>query len=129
LLETLVKENRIRLLLIDMPFDQKSWEYNRYYLYAVREDPSFENAIRFREVLFDAADSGIETEKDLQLYLQRLGMEPTGSDISPELGAAREYIRGDGIKSTPTVVIEKDGTKHVYTGIERIIEALTTLRD
>jgi thiol:disulfide interchange protein DsbA len=129
LLDTLVKRNRIRLLFIDMPFDKKSWEYNRYYLYAVREDPSFENALRFRVVLFEAADAGIKTEKDLQLYLQRLGREPTASDISSELRAARQYIRDDGITSTPTVVIEKDGTTHVYKGIERIIEALEAIDD
>jgi thiol:disulfide interchange protein DsbA len=129
LLDTLVKENRIRLLFIDMPFDKTSWEYNRYYLYAVREDRSFENTLRFRVVLFEAADAGIKTEKDLQLYLQHLGREPTGSDISSDLRAARQYIRDDGITSTPTVVVEKGGDKHVYKGIESIIEALTNIHD
>ena len=129
LLDTLVKKNRIKLLFIDMPFNQKSAEYDRYYLYAVREDPSFENALRFKAVLFGAADSGIETEKDLQLYLQRLGRVPAGSDISSDLRAAQQYIRNDRITSTPTIVIEKDGRKHVYEGIEPIVEALTTIRD
>lgn len=124
LLNTLVKENRIRLLFIDTPFDRKQSEYGRYYLYAIREDPSFENAVQFRTALFEAADSGIGTGKDLQMYLQRLGMEPKHDDVSYELQTALQYIRDDRITSTPVAVIVKDGNKRIYKGINAIVEAL-----
>ncbi|MDO9514720.1 MAG: thioredoxin domain-containing protein [Syntrophales bacterium] len=124
LLGTLVKANRIRLLFINMPFNQKSSEYDRYYLYAIREGTSFEAALRFRKTLFKVASSGIGTEKDLQMYLQRLGMEPKHVDVSPEVLTAVQYIRDDGITSTPVAVIVNDGDKHTYKGIDSIIEAL-----
>lgn len=124
----LVKSNKIKLTFIDTPVHQETPLYARYFLFIVNQKKDFEHALFARNALFDAASIKIITKEKLEEFLAHKGIRYKPFDAKQTLDAMSKYIRDDGVKNTPTVVIDTGTQKQLYIGVDNIIRALELLK-
>jgi thiol:disulfide interchange protein DsbA len=128
LLIDLVKANKIRLTFVDTPAHQETPLYARYFLYILNNKKDFEHALFARNALFDAASIKILTKEKLEEFLAQKGIRYKSFDAKQTFDAMSKYIRDDGVKSTPTVVIDNGSQKQQFIGVDKIINALELLK-
>jgi thiol:disulfide interchange protein DsbA len=128
LLSDLVRRNAITLTFVDTPVHTHTAMYAKYFLYILKKDRSFPHVMRARELLFEAARNKIEERDGLEEFLRKNNIGYKEFDPKPTFATLSAMIREDGVKSTPTCVIIKDGKKGVFTGDTEIPKALELLR-
>ena len=128
LLSELVKTNKIKLMFVDTPAHRETPLYAQYFLYILNNKKDFEHVLTARRSLFDSASIKITTKEKLEEFLTQKGIGFKPFDAKPTLNAMSQYIRDDGVKSTPTVVIDNGKQKQLYSGVDNIVNALELLK-
>jgi thiol:disulfide interchange protein DsbA len=128
LLKDLVKRNKIKLTFIDTPGHPETPLYARYFLFIVNYKKDFEHVLYSRAALFDAATIKINTREKLEEFLGHKGIQYKPFEAKQTLNAMNIYLTDDGVKGTPTVVIDNGTQKQQVSGVENIIKALELLK-
>ncbi len=128
ILTELVREKIIRLTFVDTPFYRSSSLYARYFLYAVNEKTTLDNAFFVRRSLVEASKKQINDAQKLEAFLneRKIGFRPY--DVKPVFNSLSGYLKQDNIEKTPTCLIEAAGKQHKYEGRPDITDALDKLR-
>ncbi|MBP1749021.1 MAG: putative exported protein [Deltaproteobacteria bacterium] len=128
ILAELVQENIIRLTFIDTPFYRSSSLYARYFLYAMNEKKTLDNALFVRRSLIEASKRQIYETQKLEAFLneKKIGFKPY--DVKPVFSTLSAYLKQDNIEKTPTCVTEINGKTYKYEGRPDITDALDKLR-
>jgi thiol:disulfide interchange protein DsbA len=128
LFSELVKANKIKLMFVDTPGHRETTLYAQYFLYVLNNKKDFEHALFARRALFDAASIKIIAKEKLEEFLTQksIGFKPF--DAKSTLNAMSQYIKNDGVKATPTVVIDNGSQKQLFSGVDNIIKALDLLK-
>lgn len=130
LLTKLLEKNAIQLTLIDTPVHKETPLYARYFLYILNENKRlFAQAMLARSALFEAAAQNILTSKGLEAFLAKKNLKFKPLDATPIFKALENYIKEDGIHSTPSCVIYGPKGKEVSTGKVDIIKGLKGILD
>lgn len=127
LLPKLVKKDRITITFIDTPIHAHTMLYARQFLYILNEKSEFKYILHARNILFEAAKSGITEKEKLEEYLQKKKIRFRPFDTRPTYAALNAYLAQDQIAATPTCVIYDGDRKGVYKGEQEIIQALELL--
>ena len=128
LLTDFVKANKIKLTFVDTPAHQETPLYAKYFLYILNNKKDFEHALFARAALFDAATIKIITKEKLEEFLAQKGIRYKSFDAKQTFDAMNKYIKDDGVKSTPTVVIDNGSQKQQFIGVDKIVNALELLK-
>ena len=128
LLTNLVKGNKIKLTFVDTPAHQETPLYARYFLYILNNKKDFEHALFARAALFDAASIKIITKEKLEEFLAQKGIRHKSFDTKQTFDTMNKYIKDDGVKSTPTVVIDNGSQKQQFIGVDKIVNGLELLK-
>jgi protein-disulfide isomerase len=128
LLTNLVKANKIKLTFVDTPAHQETPLYARYFLYILNNKKDFEHALFARAALFDAANIKIITKEKLEEFLAQKDIRYKSFDAKQTFDTMSKYIRDDGVKNTPTVVIDNGSQKQQFIGVDKIVNALELLK-
>ncbi len=126
-IRSLIKKGVITVTFIDTPVHPQTTLYAKYFLYALNQNRDFDNALRARSVLFEAAKEKITGNEKLESFIQGKGLKIRSFDTNPLFGILGSYLKEDMINSTPTCIIYKNGKKERFTGTG-ILRALETLR-
>jgi protein-disulfide isomerase len=127
LLSDLVGRNVITLIFVDTPVHKTTTLYAKYFLYVLNVEHTFNQVLRSRAVLFEAAKSGIEESEKLEEHLKKNGVRFKTIDPTPTFAALSALMNEDGVRSTPTCVIIREGKKSVFSGDVEITKALQLL--
>ena len=69
----------------------------------------------------------IETEK-IEEYLKKRKIKFKPFDVKPVFSVLERFMREDNIDSTPACVIEREGKKEVFKGVDDVLKALESLK-
>jgi hypothetical protein len=122
-----VGRNVITLIFVDTPVHKTTTLYAKYFLYILNVEHVFNQVLRSRAVLFEAAKSGIEESEKLEEHLKKNGVRFKTIDPAPTFAALSILMNEDGVRSTPTCVIIREGKKSVFSGDTEITKALQLL--
>ena len=75
-IRSLMKKRKITVVFLDTPVHPHTPLYAKYFLYALNENRDFDNALRVRSVLFEAAKQDITGSAKLEDFLRRKGSTP-----------------------------------------------------
>jgi len=128
LLADLVKKKKITLTFIDTPVHPETPLYARYFLYITQYKKDFDYVLSARNALFDAATIKIITGDRLEEFLAGKGIKFKTFDARQTLDAMSRSILDDGVKNTPTVVIDNGSQKERFVGVDKIVSALELLK-
>lgn len=128
ILVRLVRKNIANVTFIDTPIHAPTPTYARYFLFILNEKNDFDYALRMRAILFEAARSNITQREKLEEYLVKNQVKFKQLDTAPAFTALNQYLKEDGIDSTPTVVIYEGENKGVYRGAADILKGLELLK-
>ena len=128
LLADLIKGNKIKLIFVDTPGHPETPLYARYFLYISNHKKDFEHALFVRNALFDAASIKIITKEKLEEFLAQKGIKYKSFDSKQTFDAMSKYIKDDGVRSTPTVVIDNGSQRQQFIGVDKIVNALELLK-
>ncbi len=124
----LIKKKNITLIFVDVPMHEGSSLYARYYLYALKNNNSAENALHVRGVLFRAAPAiEFTTREKLEALFASRNIGYKVFNPKPVFDRYNALIGEDRIDTTPTCVIIKNGKKERFTGAAVIVKALEGL--
>jgi len=123
----LVERDVISITFIDTPIHKQTIFYASYFLYALRVNKGFKNALFARSVLFEAARNKIMEKEKLEEFLKKKGIQFKPFNVVPTFSLFNFYLKEDKINATPTCVIS-DREKKSYTGTEDIVKALERLK-
>jgi thiol-disulfide isomerase/thioredoxin len=126
-LSDLINQKTIKLIFIDTPFNRYSSLYARYFLYAMNEKKTLENAYLVRKALIEAARKKIVDADKLEAFLNEKKVSCKPFDVKPVFNTLSGYLKQDDINRTPTCVIEMNGKTSTYKGAD-ITDALEKLR-
>ncbi len=130
LFKELLGTGKVKIIFIDVPFSSPAAIYAKYYLYAANIDPSAENILHVRNILFEAAQGmRIKDENALATYLKEKKVSWKTMDEKSVFPLMSVVIKENQINATPTCVIkysEKDIKK--YVGDDEIWRGLTELK-
>ena len=127
-LADLVKRNTVTLIFVDTPIHQFTPLYAKYFLYILNNDRAFAHVLQYRALLFEAAKGKIETGDKLEEFLKEKDVAFTRSDVGPTLAALSSLITEDAVRSTPTLIVIREGQKGVFVGDIDIVKALEQLQ-
>ncbi len=127
ILADLDRQRAVKIVFIDTPFNRYSSLYVRYFLYAMNEKKTLDNAFIVRKALIEAARKRIVDAEKLEAFLneKKVGFRPF--DVKPVFNTLSGYLKQDEIDSTPTCVIEMNNKTYKYKGAD-ITDALERLR-
>jgi hypothetical protein len=129
ILKALLKNNMIRLILVDFPFDERTNLFARNFLYAIRENNDLEHALQVRDILIDAStDDNIKTQKHIEALFNKKGIPFSVFDVEPIFERYTALIKDGNVKRTPTCVIVKGTRKMRFSGGTQIVDALKALQ-
>jgi predicted DsbA family dithiol-disulfide isomerase len=128
LIADLVEKEIVTITFIDTPYHRLSSLYAQYFLYTVTEGRGLKYALAVRRALIDAAKEKLDSREKLEASLKQKGFTVKPFDTKPVFDISTAHFLDDGIKSTPTCVIEKDVTIEKYTSQGSIIKALKKLQ-
>ena len=129
LLKDLLKRNVITLTLVDTPFYRYSALYARYFLYALNGNNNYQQALRVRNVLNEAAENRHFTTKErLEEIFKAKGIPWREFEPKSILDRYNALIKEDHIDATPSCVIIRGGKKDKYIGAPDIVKALKGLQ-
>ena len=127
-LRELVENNKVRLILVDMPRTKDSVEYAKEYLRCLHLYLNdIDTAITLKSHFNYAAEHGYPISD----YLNSMGIaRAKGYDasISTVLAFYNSKISEDQVQATPTCVIIENGKKASYVGQDKIILAMKTIK-
>ena len=128
ILKELLKKNAIRLILVDVPFDQLTPLFAKNFLYALKWNNELEHAFRVRNVLLEASTrKDVTTQERIEALFREKGIPSSAFDAKPAFGRCNALIKEDKIDSTPSCVVIKNGRKKAFVGGPDIINALKAL--
>jgi thiol:disulfide interchange protein DsbA len=127
-LKDLVRRNAVTLTLVDTPIHAHTPLFARYFVYILNADRRFDQVLRSREVLFEAAGQKISERDKLEEFLRAHDVKFKETDPRPTFAALSALMREDKVLSTPTCVIVQDGKKSSFSGDAEIAGALSLLR-
>jgi thiol-disulfide isomerase/thioredoxin len=128
ILVRLVRKNVASVTFVDTPIHAPTPTYARYFLFILNEKDDFDYALRMRAILFEAAKSNITQKEKLEEYLAKNQVKWRQLDTKPTFTALNQYLKEDGIDSTPAVVIYEGLNKALYKGAPDILKALEGLK-
>jgi protein-disulfide isomerase len=128
LLADLIKGNKIKLIFVDTPGHPETPLYARYFLYISNHKKDFEHALFVRNALFDAASIKIITKEKLEEFLAQKGIRYKSFDAKQTFDTMSKYIKDDGVRSTPTAVIDNGSQRQQFIGVDKIVNALELLK-
>ena len=129
-LANLLEKNAIRLTLIDTPVHRETSLYARYFLYILNDNKHlFAQAMQARGTLFEAASLNINTAKAVEAFLAKKNLKFKPFDAVPIFKTLEEYIKEDGIGSTPSCVIYGPKGKETSVGKINIIKGLKAITE
>lgn len=121
---SLVKKGRATVTFVDVPFQQLTALYARYFLYALNEKHDVDYAIQTRRALFAAASQNISSREAIEAHLKKSGIRFKVYDPSPTFDVLRGYLQEDQIRQTPLLVVIEGGRKRVVRGPSDIEKAI-----
>jgi hypothetical protein len=127
IISKLVANNKINLTFIDTPIHKQSALYARYFLYATAGMQKFEDILRVRSVLFEAAKENVTDGRALEAYLKQRWVLLGPFDEGPIFALRNAHLKSDNISSTPSCVVERQDKKEFYKGAGDIVNALKRL--
>lgn len=128
-LRDLLKRKVITLTLVDVPFHRYSPLSAQYFLYALKAKNGLEQALRVRNILFEAAASTqVTTREQLEEIFKSKGIPYTVFDHKPAFNRYNALITEDNIRSTPTCVIIRSIRKETFVGNQDILKAVKHLQ-
>lgn len=128
LLKDLLKKNAIRLILVDVPYNQHTPLYARNFLYALKENNDLEHAFRVRNVLLEASTrKDVTTQERIEALFREKEIPSSVFDAKPAFDRYNVLIKEDKIDATPSCVVIKNGQKKAFVGGPDIINALKAL--
>ncbi|MHB8110253.1 MAG: DsbA family protein [Syntrophorhabdaceae bacterium] len=128
LIADLVKRDIITISFIDLPKDQQSVMYARYFLYILNYRKDIQHALKARSALFEAASQNIADKDKLEAYLTSKGFKFKQFDPKPVFTILQNHLMNDQIRATPTCVTVRDGKKEFYQGSQNITSLLESLK-
>lgn len=128
----LLKKNAIRLILVDVPFNQHTPLYARNFLFALKENNDLEHAFRVRNILLEAStQKDVTTQERIEALFREKGVPVSVFfsvfDAKPSFDRYNALVKEDKINATPTCVVIKNGQKKAFVGGPDIINALKGL--
>jgi thiol:disulfide interchange protein DsbA len=127
-IEELVQKKVIRITFIDTPIHKETPLYARYFLYICGEEKNFRKIMSARQTLFDAARNGITNPEGLEAHLAKNGIRYKRMDVKPTFDVLNGYLKEEGIRSTPTMTVNKGGTRETFVGVPDIARAVDGLK-
>lgn len=127
LIEKLVTDGKIRVVFVDTPLHEQSMPYAMLFVYAVSAKNDFQAALAARGALFRAARSGVKDNRDLVKRMVDEGIPLSTVDTRNVFEANSGYLKEDGIDSTPSMVVIRNGEHKKYHGSKAILKALDEL--
>lgn len=128
LLKELLRKNSITLTLVDVPFNQLTPLYARYFLYAIYGKKEVETVFHIRQTFMEAAaQRQINSEEKLINFLRERGVSYFSHEVKEALSRYNDLIKAEKIDATPTCVIVRAGKKEKAVGIPDIVAALKKL--
>jgi protein-disulfide isomerase len=130
ILKALLKNNTIHLILVDVPFDERTNLFARNFLYALREKNDLEQAIRVRDILIEAStDETITKQEHIEALFKKKGVPFSVFDVEPVFERYKALLKDGNVKRTPTcVIVKEDQRKRRFSGGPQIIDALKALQ-
>jgi thiol-disulfide isomerase/thioredoxin len=130
ILKELVRKNAIRLILVDVPFDEKTDLFSKYFLYAIKSNNDLEYDLRVRNILFEAStDNGVTLQPHVEALFKKKEIPFSPFDAVPILERYKALMTDGHVKNTPTcVIIKGDGKKRRFSGGPQITYALNLLK-
>lgn len=147
-IKSLVRKGVITVMFVDTPVHPHTTLYAKYFLYALNAQKdaadgtgkkalprgkgskvaaNFDEALRIRSVLFDAAKENVTDKEKLEGFVRKRGVEIRPFDAKPVFDLLSNYLKEDQINSTPTCVIYQNGKKERFIG-PAMLKALEALR-
>lgn len=126
-IEELMKKKTIRITFIDTPIHKETKLYAKYFIYICSEERDFQKIMSARHALFDAARRRITDPEGLETHLAKNGIRYKRMDVKPTFDVLNGYLKEDGIRSTPTLTVNKGGKRETYVGAPDISRALAEL--
>lgn len=128
-LRDLLKRKIITLTLVDVPLHRYSPLYAQYFLYALKGKNGLDQALKVRNILFEAAaNTQITTKEQLEEIFKSKGIPYAAFDPKPSFNRYNSLITEDSVSSTPTCVIIRRGKKETFVGNQDIVKALKHLQ-
>ena len=127
-LKELLQKNAIRLILVDVPFNQLTPLFARNYLYTLKENNDPGHAFRVRNILQNAStNKDIATQEQIEALFKEKGIPFSIFDAKPALDRYNALFKEDKIVQTPTCVVIQNDRKRAFIGGPDIISALKAL--
>ncbi|MHB8907781.1 MAG: DsbA family protein [Syntrophales bacterium] len=129
ILRDLLKKNAIHLTFVDISTSEFSPMYARYFLFALKEKSDFEHALRFRNLLNEAAASmNVLTQEGIETLFKEKGISYSSWDTKPAVDRYNTMIKEDKITGTPNCIMIRDGKRIKISGIQGITYHLKQLQ-
>lgn len=130
ILKELLKKNRIKLFLVDVPFSSNTRLYATYFLYALNANNTAEHALYLKSVLFEATSgpNRVIDEDGMKKLFKSKGIAYIPFTIKPALNRYNALMREDKIDSSPTCVIIRNGKKEKLEDKKPILDALKKIK-
>ncbi len=127
-LKDLVRKNAVTLTFVDTPIHTHTPLYAKYFLYILIADRKFDQVLRSRALLFEAASQKITERDKLEDFLKAHDIKFRETDTRPTFAALSALMREDKVASTPTCIIIRDGKKSTFSGDTEIAGALALMK-
>lgn len=124
ILKDLMKTGKINLTFVDTPTSQITSLYARYFVYALNANREFEEALKARNALFEAAEKRIQEKVKLEEFLKEKGVPWKPVDITPAFNFWNRYLKDDNVRSTPSCVVKRGENKEIKVGSLEILNSL-----
>ena len=129
LLFALMDKNAICLTFVDTPIHRETPLYARYFLYILNENRSFSRALHVRTALYESAGQKTITPAALEAFLAKKNIKFRQFDVAPIFKTWENFIKEDGINSTPTCVIITPRGKEQFVGGVNITKGLKAIME
>jgi len=112
----------VKVTFVDLPIYKLTPLYAKYFLYAANAAPTYREALRARQLLFEKAYRiGAITDEHLENALQEANIPIKPYDTRPSLSKYNDIIKKYEVRSTPTFVFIYSPTDiRKYSGSEPI---------
>jgi len=127
LINSLIKKGMINITFIDTPIHRETVLYAKYFLYIIKEETNLSRALEARRILYEAARERIKDPTLLEKFLTARNIKFVIFDVKPYFKVYEQFLREDGINSTPSIIILKDNKKDLFVGGQDITNALKKL--
>jgi formylmethanofuran dehydrogenase subunit E len=128
ILKDLMKTGKINLTFVDTPTSQFTSLYARYFVYALNANREFEEVLKARNTLFEAAEKRIQERAKLEEFLKEKGVPWKQVDVTPAFNFWNKYLKDDNVRSTPSCLVKMGEKKELKVGSLEILKLLENLK-